>query len=451
MVRHPHSDRRIGAAFWCAAAVAPLGCASSSAEASVPGIEDAAAVPSADVVTGDASLQALSGDETRYLGFQIFTAGPNVWQPFDTVVDTTPKAAIAQTVQQILDTIGTRGSSKARLGFVVGPLAFDQTDVQIGQLIDDAFAIAIEKDVAVGFHIDESMFWSRRADLMSDPANVELVAWGGPKSQALKIDWAHPPARMCFNAPAIQTEVTRRARDVIGARIAAGMADLKSRAKADLFAGIILGWESHMGQDVSTSQPLGYCAMGNRGFSASGPPTDRGAEVASIVAEFLDRWADALVQAGVADQRIYSHVAFLPRAEFDKLKASDPNFPNVAYEYVLDAGTSTQRPSVAFGPHRRAGFTTYPTTGVFEQIQDELTKHAATAWASSEGTNVVPPGAATGFDMETYLAQSFNRGATLVNVFGWGIGGTVVTDNPYRVVTEAPDSLNAYRKLLDQP
>jgi hypothetical protein len=52
--------------------------------------------------------------------------------------------------------------------------------------------------------------------------------------------------------------------------------------------------------------------------------------------------------------------------------------------------------------------------------------------------------------MRPSLAQSFNRGATLVNVFGWGIGGTVVTDSPYRVMTEAPDSVSAYRKMLDQ-
>jgi hypothetical protein len=33
-------------------------------------------------------------------------------------------------------------------------------------------------------------------------------------------------------------------------------------------------------------------------------------------------------------------------------------------------------------------------------------------------------------------------------VFGWGIGGTYVTNNPYRLATEDPASLKAYRKFL---
>jgi hypothetical protein len=51
--------------------------------------------------------------------------------------------------------------------------------------------------------------------------------------------------------------------------------------------------------------------------------------------------------------------------------------------------------------------------------------------------------------METYLARCFNHGATLVNVFGWGIGGTIAPDNPFRVAAEEPAALDAYRKFLN--
>jgi len=71
------------------------------------------------------------------------------------------------------------------------------------------------------------------------------------------------------------------------------------------------------------------------------------------------------------------------------------------------------------------GFSTYPRIGVFDQIQEERSLHGEPAWASSEGTNLLPPGPAgnSGITMETYLARSFNHGATLVNVYSWGIGG----------------------------
>lgn len=48
-------------------------------------------------------------------------------------------------------------------------------------------------------------------------------------------------------------------------------------------------------------------------------------------------------------------------------------------------------------------------------------------------------------NMETYLARMFNHGATLVNIFGWGIGDK---DNPFRMATEGADSIAAYQKFL---
>ncbi len=44
--------------------------------------------------------------------------------------------------------------------------------------------------------------------------------------------------------------------------------------------------------------------------------------------------------------------------------------------------------------------------------------------------------------METYLARCFNHGATLVNIFSWGIGGPAMMDtSPFRIVTEGAEAL----------
>lgn len=50
--------------------------------------------------------------------------------------------------------------------------------------------------------------------------------------------------------------------------------------------------------------------------------------------------------------------------------------------------------------------------------------------------------------METYLAKMFNHGATLVNVFAWGIGGKANKNIGFRLVTEGEEALQAYRKFL---
>ncbi|MBC8087364.1 MAG: hypothetical protein H7Z40_08850 [Phycisphaerae bacterium] len=52
--------------------------------------------------------------------------------------------------------------------------------------------------------------------------------------------------------------------------------------------------------------------------------------------------------------------------------------------------------------------------------------------------------------METYLARHFNHGAALVTIFSWGIGGDALRDGAFRVVTQGPESISAYRKFLAQ-
>jgi len=51
-------------------------------------------------------------------------------------------------------------------------------------------------------------------------------------------------------------------------------------------------------------------------------------------------------------------------------------------------------------------------------------------------------------NMETYLGRMFNRGAVMVNIFSWGIGGEATRNNFFRKATENPEALTAYAKFL---
>jgi hypothetical protein len=384
---------------------------------------------------------------TRYLAFQMFTGDPDTSVPIggsgtNPLSQPPTKDEMNSFVQRMTEEIGTTGNAETKLAFIIGPLAFDHTDSQLRQMITNAFEIALEQDIAVGFHIDDSMFWARRSDLWEDPANVEWIDWEGTPNTGRRLDWGVEPTwispQMCFNSPAIQ-EAVRHLGNVIGSAISDGIATLDTQGKAELFAGVIVGWETQIGRDFETNQYLGYCALTNRGFSREEPPQDLDYELEQVVQEFIELWAGGIAEAGVNSEAIYSHTAVVSRQTYEGTGEQPP----ITYSQINHFAP----PLVSFGGHYNPGFSTYPQVGLMDQLYDELERHGSPAWASAEGTNLHPGLLTSGGSMETYLAWMFNHGATLVNIFGWGVGSETRA-NPFRAAAEAPDSLTAYRKFL---
>jgi hypothetical protein len=394
--------------------------------------------------------ERLPVSETRYLAFQCFTGAPDPAVPIGGS-GTHPLGALPSQreltafVQDLVHRVGSVGKGRTRLAVIFGPLAFDHTDAEAARFVETAFIVGLQQNVAVGFHLDDSMFWARRTDLWQNPANVEWLDWGGTPCTGRRIDWGPQPTKlppqMCFNSPEVKDEVRRRARLVFGKAVAAGLSRLRRMGKADMFAGVIVGWEPQIGQDFTTGRYLGYHAMANRGFSAGHPPRDPDSERVSIVEEFITDWCRGLAEAGIPVDRLYSHIGFI-----SKRICGEPPPAGLTYAQCNHYATS----SVAFGPCRRPGFSTYPHPGLFDQIYSELAEHGHPAWASSEGTNLElgsGPGE-SGMNMETYLAKMFDHGADMVNIFSWGIGGPAARHISFREVTESDEALAAYRKFL---
>ena len=391
--------------------------------------------------------------ETRYLAFQIFTYGPDPRIPTmgerpNSVAKFPDEATLRAYILDIKQRIGIVGDPRNRLAVVLGHLAFDHPDAEVVKFIEMGFRLALETDVAVGFHIDDSMFWAKRKDLWSDPKNVEALDWEGTPCTGRRLDWqtgpgAKPdaaPPQMCFNSKVIQRETRNRA-GLIGKAIQSGVKQLQELHRPELFAGVIAGSETMIGRDFQTGRYLGYRALMNRGFSREHPPKDLNRERESIIQEFIGLWTGALADAGVSPRKIYSHIAFFPRRAF-KISGN-------AEDSYSEHNHFTP-PPVAFGSHHRPGFSTYPAPGLFDDIHEELARHQQEGWASCEGTNLQlgsGPGQ-SGMNMETYLAKMFNHGGTLVNIFSWGIGGEAHKNMDFRVVTEGEEALRAYRKFL---
>lgn len=379
--------------------------------------------------------------ETQYLTFQIMTGLPGYAGPPPAPGRfSLSKEQLESFVREVVQAIGAKGDARRKLGFTVGPLCFDMSDEETRQFIADAFAVARENDVAVAFHIDDSMCWGRRKDLLSNPDNIETADWKQQPNRGRRADWGPEPTRfppqMCFNSPEIVAAVKHRA-GLIGSEIQRELAALKSQGKEHLFAGVMTGWETQIGRDFETGRSLGYRALLHRGFSESRPPTDADLERVQVVKEFMELWADSLHAGGVPRERIFGHVAFTDQG----LRQ-----PDAKESYA--AKVNFAPPETAFSPAYRPGFSTYPEGGTFKEVYHALAEHGASGWISAEGVNVSPtsmPGEAT---METYLGRMFNHGAVLTNIFAWGIGGEAMRDNFFRRAAENPEALAAYAKFL---
>ncbi len=376
--------------------------------------------------------------ETKYLMFQIFTFNGSAFPPDESV-----KSQMASTVDDIIMAIHITGDKRHKLGFTPGPLTFDHTDEDIQHLIKNSFEIARVKNVAVAFHIDDSMFYEKRRDLLDNTDNIEWIDWDKTPNTGRRLDWSATPTKiapqLCLNSMEVENAVKKRA-VLIGQEIKKEIDTLKREGKEELFAGVIAGWETTIGQDFNTSRYLGYCALSHRGFSAAHQPQDMDQERVSIVQEFIELWAKELATAGIPKEKIYAHIAFTPQG----FESNDGK--TLSYAKLVHFAT----PDIAFNPYYRAGFSTYPAPGTFAEIHKELAKHGNPPWASSEGTNVIPNGFAGEPTMETYLGRMFNHGATLVNIFSWGIGGEAEKKkNFFRLATENTEAVSAYKKFLD--
>lgn len=396
------------------------------------------------LVAGSNGVLAAEAAPVRYLAFQIFTASLDSDETRRSFPP--PPGNYLTTVTNLRDTIGATGTNGCKLGFILGPIAFDMTDDKARALISDGFDIALKTGVAVGFHIDDSMFWGRIKEL-NTIGNIEWLDWNRTPNTGRRLDWSEKPLKimpqLCFNSPAVKEAVARRA-TLIGGEVARGVRQLRAAGREDLFIGVVAGWETLIGRDFDTGKTMGYHALVNEGFSAGNPPADIDRERVKIAAGFIGFWTQSLLKSGVPEGKVYSHIAFMAESRFKMAAGGNPPQPSEPYLQTINFTP----PETAFAVSCVPGFSTYPRPGQLEQWQEELKKHGNPPWASCEGTAIDPSQAyqaGKGMEMEDYLGNLFNHGAQLVNIFGWGVGDE---NNPFRKTAENGSALAAYRKFL---
>ena len=316
------------------------------------------------------------------------------------------------------------------------------SDEETRQFIRDAFAVARENDVAVALHIDDSMSWGQRKDLLSNPDNIETADWKQiPNTGRRLIGGPSPPSfrpRCVSTAPAIVAAVKDRA-GLIGAEIKRELAALEvRRGRSTCSRPSSPDGRPRSAAILKRTVRWDYRALSHRGFSEKqsaqgpGPRTgERRQGVDGTVGQFSSRGGNS------------------PREDLLPHRLHDPGTAQGGRQGIV-RGKSRISPCPRWPsvPPTVRDFPPIPREATFKEIYAALAAHGSPGWISAEGTNVSPtsmPGEPT---METYLGRMFNHGAVMVNVFSWGIGGEAMRNNFFRRATENPEALAAYAKFL---
>lgn len=385
--------------------------------------------------------------EIDYLAFQLFVSGST--EPigdFATLNKFISDEEIESFFELVGNTIGGSLVSHRRGAVILGPIALDFSNEEVSELIDFSFEMALQYDLAVGFHIDDGMFWARRTDLWQNPENIEWQDWNQTSSESRYVDWVTTrlAPHMCFNCPQVMEAVDDFMTNIAGA-LKTNYNLLSEMGREELYAGTIVGWETSLDKDRNTQLPTGFHAMSNLGYGPSNPPEDEDVLRTQIVNEYIQFMADPLNRAGLPINKTYSHIAFLSRKLYDEFSIVNPEFGAMSYEEV----NNFSPPEVAIGSNIKPGFSTYYEESRFEEIY-ALDGGSISGWACSEGTNIIlgMPPISTGFSMESYLARHYNHGANLVNIFAFNIPALDTFNQILKEASQGPDAIAAYRKFL---
>ena len=395
--------------------------------------------------------------ETRYLVFGIPIDGSQVYNPGGDIF-----GAIDKEVAALASRVGTTGDAKHKLGFmIVLPVWFSDSRMggdtaQIQKIISHAFAVAKKENVAVYFTLYSMSHASPFITNWYDPQqpgynpdnkkNVEWTDWSGTPTKnrySIQEGETRMPPVLCYNSPAVLSEVSYISSKVLGPELVKEVSDLRAGGKENLFGGVTLTEElslddysvidklnpklgTMMTQDGALKTRLGYCALTNAGYSAAKPPTNYPAALALINQQYAAYWGKQLVQAGIPKTKLYTHVA----------PTSDP-----AYLQYTNAPIDA-----SFNDYSTPGWTTYlagPLASGYQMLYKAVAAHGMTRWASTESspTNIT----GTTVSPETFLAWHYNHGANLIvmNAADSSSGGQGVGRDMW---TSA--ALAAYKKFL---
>lgn len=224
--------------------------------------------------SGDLHDPVAAGELPQYI---FFNKSPTARAPETRWSQAAPKSFSPASCREVVDTIGTRGNDRLRIG-VSFPFSILEDDIRtLAKSIEGLLAASVTADVPVLITLDGQNWWQSRPDLWNwwdpdlpgfDPRNrlnVEWTGWG-PR-HAVKIGWRNWGKQIRVRpAPNIASPRVLaehwKAYDVLVPLIAKWYRSLPADRKY-LFGGLKVGWEASINVNAY------YYQDGNRIFEQS--------------------------------------------------------------------------------------------------------------------------------------------------------------------------------------
>jgi|GEM_PF-970270 len=324
-----------------------------------------------------------------------------------------------------------------------GPMLLTQSVAQMQYQVNKAFDIAEKYNVPVYFQLDDcnnytTEFGSGASPKFYDnPDWCEWIAfpqgseqWGGQSNGRLPYfwfnwgSWMHAQAFPSFQSPGFRQYILGQLQNGVLEPLMARYNKLVKEGREYLFAGLAIGWETHI-PDYSTSNTLlnvstsklpvnvlqgdtmkiweagkyGYNSLHELGYTSYNRNT-----LNQVIQDYSELLAKAVYEAGVPRSKIFTHIVGFMSANTSLQTTFAPPIWTAVNDYSIP------------------GFTLSPVTCPYNltnlvsaiNTADNDQQYFACAEGYSRGVD------GTYQQANDYFQSMFGNGAALVTVFGWG-------------------------------
>jgi hypothetical protein len=371
----------------------------------------------------------------KYIVFFLTNTSVDQADEINTGKDADTRYTFVGEIPQIFGELKKDGEYKFAYG-LCGPMLLTQSVSEMTYEVNKAFDIAEKYNVPVYFQLDDCNNYTKEfgsgampkfyqnpdwCEWVDFPENGE--DWGGQSNGRLPYywfnwgAWMHADAFPCFNSPDFRKFVSSQLNEGFIHPLINRYKRLCDNGKEYLFAGLAVGWETHI-PDYSglknnlpvnvlandqmppwEATQLGYHALHNAGYKEYNRNI-----LYFIIHEYIEFISKTVNEAGIPRNKIFTHIVGITSAYPNMESTSSPPIWTAVNDYSI--------PGYTLSPESCP----YNLDVLKAEIRkaDKNQKYFGLAEGYSRGVN------GSIDDADRYFSSMFGNGALLVSVFGWG-------------------------------
>jgi hypothetical protein len=320
-----------------------------------------------------------------------------------------------------------------------GPMLLTQSVDEMQYEVNKAFDIAEKYGVPVYFQLDDNMNYTKQFGSGATPKFYDSTdwcewiafpkgteSWGGESNGRLPYNWfnwgswMHVEAVPAFQSVGFRGFVLSQLKNGVLTPLLERYNKLVSEGKGYLFAGLAVGWETHIpdNSDISksdlpvntllgdTMQAWEASAYGYNSLYKLGYTSYNRQALYQVIHDYSELIAKTVYEAGIPKNKIFTHTVGLMSSSAYR------NLATTNYPPIWTAVNQYSIPGYTLSPYSCP----YNLTTLVSDIKSADTSQKY--FACAEGYSAGVDGSYTvAYD---YFNSMFSNGAALVTVFGWG-------------------------------